>query len=378
MSRVLVREATYNDCRQAVDKAFEAFPVDVKGKRVVVKMNALMTCDPDKEAHVTHYKLVEAIIQKLETMEPAQILCGDAVGTVEYGSSERVFEAIGFKRVAGKYYKNFNKNLIVHEFKEPIQRKLALLKDVLDADVYISVPKMKTHGMTMLSGAVKNNYGLVTGAQKSLLHYITKDPDIFVRLLLELYKLKKPDLVIMDAVLAMEGYGPASKEVHWVNKILASNDGLAMEAVQAQIMGINPEDVPTLRLAKGMGLGETEIEKIEVLGDASPIPDYKTPQEKPESTFSYRAGVGTGKTSIDFFRQRVAFRPVIEYESCHPDCRECVITCPAGALSWKNNKPELDKMKCMVCSACKEACRHDALKLVVDDEVYQRLIVEER
>lgn len=374
MSKVLVIESTYDNCREAVDKVFAAFPVDVKGKRVVVKINALKSCDPDQQAMVTHYKLIQAVLAKLETLDPAQILVGDSVGTESYGNSEKIFCNARLMEGAGKYYKNFNKNLQVVSLEKPFKRQVAVLKDVLDADVYISVPKMKTHGLTMLSGSVKNNYGLLTGAQKAWYHYYSVDPEIFAQIVVEMYRLRKPDLVIMDAILAMEGYGPASPETRRVNKILASTDGVALDTVQTQIVGFQFEDVPYLRLCRQMGLGETEIDRIEIVGDASPITEYHRPTP-PASSYSYKAGVGSGTTSIDFYRDRVAYRPEIAAAKCRyaEGCRDCIAICPSGALSAGECLPALDPEKCFICSACKEACGYQALELAPHPQVLEAL-----
>jgi uncharacterized protein (DUF362 family)/ferredoxin len=374
MSKVLVIDSTYDNCQEAVEKVFAAFPVDVKGKRVAVKINALKSCDPDEQAMVTHYRVIQAVLAKLETLDPAQILVGDSVGTESYGNSEKIFRNARLMEGAGRYYKNFNKNLQVVELEQPFKRKVAVLKDVLDADVYISVPKMKTHGLTMLSGSVKNNYGLLTGAQKAWYHYHSIDPEVFARIIVEMYRLRKPDLVIMDAILAMEGYGPASPETRRVNKILAATDGVALDTVQTQIVGFTLEDVPYLRLCRQMGLGETDIGKIEIVGDASPIRDWHRPTP-PESTYSYRAGVGSGKATIDFYRDRVAYRPLITAAACRfaEGCRDCIAICPSGALTAGTGLPALEAGKCFICSACKEACPHAALELVPHPRVLEDL-----
>ncbi|MCK4984512.1 MAG: hypothetical protein KAS40_03280 [Desulfobacterales bacterium] len=68
MSRVLVTDSTYDTCREAVDLAFATFPIDIRGKRVALKMNALKAGGPDRYAYVTHYKLIKAVIEKLETV----------------------------------------------------------------------------------------------------------------------------------------------------------------------------------------------------------------------------------------------------------------------------------------------------------------------
>jgi uncharacterized protein (DUF362 family) len=57
MSSVLVADSTYDTCREAVDRAFATFPIDICGKRVALKMNALKAGDPDRYAYVT-YRLI--------------------------------------------------------------------------------------------------------------------------------------------------------------------------------------------------------------------------------------------------------------------------------------------------------------------------------
>jgi uncharacterized protein (DUF362 family)/NAD-dependent dihydropyrimidine dehydrogenase PreA subunit len=374
MSKVLVMDSTYDTCRDAVDQAFSTFPVDVSGKKVAVKMNALKAGDPDQEALVTNYHLVEAVIEKLETLKPAEIVAGDSPGTEYYGKSEHVFDATRLKEVTGSHYRNFNRNLEVIELAQPFKRKVAVLRDVLEADVYISVPKMKTHGLTMISGAIKNNYGLLTGAQKAWYHYHSVDPEKFARILIEMFRLRPPDLVIMDAILAMEGYGPASPETRWVNKILASDDAVALDTVEAKIIGFGVKDVPSLRLARDLRLGETDLKAIEVMGDASTIEEYHRPTP-PESSYSYKAGVGSGRTSRDYFQQRVCYRPEISAENCQHQqgCAACVDICPSGALTKGPDKPALDASMCMICCACMEACDFSSLELLPDEQLMESL-----
>ena len=374
MSKVLVMDSTYETCRKAVREAFSAFPVDVKGKKVAVKVNALKAGDPERQAFVTHHKILEAILRELENLGPAQIVVGDSVGTESYGSSDHVFQVTRLKEVAGAYYRNFSRNLRLVEIEKPFKRTVAVLGDVLDSDVYISVPKMKTHGLTILSGAVKNNFGLLAGAQKSWYHYYSVKPEVFAKIIIEMFRLRRPDLVIMDGILAMEGYGPASPETRWVNKVLASNDAVALDAVLAGMVGFTVDDVPYLRLARDLRLGETDVNAIEIRGEAGTIHDYHRP-EPPEASYSYRAGVGNGKTSIEYYRQRVSYRPVISAETCrHRDgCTACIDLCPVKALFSSDSIPGKDLSRCILCSACKEVCEYDALEYLPDEQWMARL-----
>lgn len=371
-SKVLVIESSYATCAEAVERAFAAFPREIKGKSVVVKVNAIRACNPDREAIVTHPALVKAVVDKLATLEPRQIIVGDSVGTESYGKSRQVFEATGLAGAAAPYYRNLSRNLKVVDVEKPFRRKVAVLKEVLDADVYISLAKMKTHGLTMLSGAVKNNYGLLAGAQKSWYHFHSETPERFAEIVIAMFRVRPPDLVIMDGILAMEGYGPCSPEARWVNKILASDDAVALDTVMGHMMGFRADEVPYLRLAGDMGIGQTDLEAMEIEGDDSPIEGFNRPVVKPESTYCYLSGVGGGKTSRLFFADRVCLRPVISAEKCPDGCTACTDACPSGAL--KPGSPTvLTSPQCMLCSACMEACMHGALQLAPDPSLRREI-----
>jgi uncharacterized protein (DUF362 family)/NAD-dependent dihydropyrimidine dehydrogenase PreA subunit len=371
-SKVLVIESSYDACAEAVARVFAAFPQDIKGKNVMVKVNALRACNPDREAIVTHPALVKAVIDKLVTLKPRRIIVGDSVGTESYGKSRYVFDVTGLAEAAGSHYRNLSLNLEVVDVEKPFKRKVAVLKDVLDADVYISLAKMKTHGMTMLSGAVKNNYGLLVGAQKSWYHFHSEKPERFAEILIEMYRLRPPDLAIMDGILAMEGYGPCSPEVRRVNKVLASTDAVALDAVMGHMMGFRTDEVPYLRLAGELGIGGTDLETMEIDGDYSPIEGFNRPVVTPETTYSYLSGVGGGRTSRVFFADRVCLRPVISVEKCPPGCTACADACPSGALEAVS-PPVLASSQCMLCSACMEACEYGALQLIPDQSLRREI-----
>ena len=370
--KVIVMESSYATCAEAVERAFDAFPLAIKGKSVIIKVNAIRACDPDHSAIVTHPALVKAVIDKLETLGPKRIIVGDSVGTESYGNSRYIFDTTGLAKAAGPHYRNLSLNLKLVDVERPFKRRVAVLKDVLDADVYIAMPKMKTHGMTMLSGAVKHNYGLLAGAQKSWYHYYAERPELFAEILIEMYRLRPPDLVIMDGILAMEGYGPCSPESRWVNKVLAAADAVALDAVMAHMMGFRTDEVPYLRIAGERGVGETDLDAMEIEGDFSPIQGFNRPVVIPESTYCYLSGVGGGKTSRAFFADRVCYRPVFQAQKCPPGCVACVDACPADALK-PGIPPELLSERCMLCSACREACTNDAIRFAPDEAMLKEL-----
>jgi len=167
--------------------------------------------------------------------------------------------------------------------------------------------------------------------------------------------------------MAMEGYGPSSPEVRWVNKVIASDNAVALDTVLAKIIGFRVEDVPYLRLAREQALGETDLNAIEVIGDANTIEDYHRP-EPPEASYKYRAGIGSGSTSIVFYRERVSYRPDFSPEKCrHAEgCSSCVDVCPSGALRKGTEVPVLESAECILCSACREVCDFEGLEFTPD------------
>ena len=381
MSKVLMLNTTYDTCEKAIDQVFETFPTDVKGKRVVLKVNGLKGGDPHKTAFTTDYRFLAKVISKVESMGAKEILVGDSTGTQFYGRSEEVFEQSRMKEAAGKYYKNFNKNVTVVNLERPIKRDIAVLKDVLDAEVLIALPKMKTHGMARLSGSVKLCFGIIAGAQKVWYHYMTVFPETFAEILVEAYMLRQPDLVIMDAITAMEGYGPASNNTHEVGKIIAGDNCTTIDTAIADMIGYEVDEIPMLRLCRDRKLGETDISKIEIIGDNRINKQYFLPAE-PVATYGvpafYQEGVGVLYASIEHYRDKVAWRPVIDRELC-TQCQECkkehlcVKYCPFGALTSGGEGPKLDRDKCHICCTCMEWCPNKALILTADPEVLEQL-----
>jgi ferredoxin len=160
-------------------------------------------------------------------------------------------------------------------------------------------------------------------------------------------------------------YGPCSPEVRRVNRVLAATDAVALDAVFARMVGFRIDEVPYLRIARELELGRTDPDAIEIEGDGSPIEGFNRPVVTPESTYGYLSGVGGGRTSRAFYADRVCYRPVIVARNCSPGCTACADACPSGALK-PGHPPVLTSSECMLCSACMEACIHDAIRLLPD------------
>jgi uncharacterized protein (DUF362 family)/NAD-dependent dihydropyrimidine dehydrogenase PreA subunit len=354
MHRVMIQQANYEDCRRAIDSAFELFPIDVRGKKVLVKPNVLRAADPE-QGIATHPAVVLAVVEKLEELKPAAITVGDNPGAMSYGDNEKAFRRSGLMEAAKGYYQNISGDAVEVDFVQEFLDTVSVSRAVLEADVFISVPKFKTHGLTVITGAIKNSYGIIPGALKARLHSKAWNALLFNRLIVDVFSLRIPDFFIVDAVVGMEGNGPASPNLREIGKILASDNGVALDATIARMMGVSPQSLPFLETARQRSLGDYEEESIEIVGDLNVIPDFKVPPAITEST-EMPSGIR------EFFLGRVGLRPSADRDLC-TSCETCIEQCPASALVMDDGLPVVDPEKCITCFCCQEICPEMAIAL---------------
>lgn len=355
MTKVMISPATYQSLDRALDRAFSLFPPDVRGKKVLVKPNVLRPSAPS-EAIATHPAMLRAVVERLETMGPASLIVGDNPGVMGYGANEDAFRKTGLLEAAKGYYQNIGDDSETMAFNPEFAPTVSVSRAALEADVVISLPKFKTHGLVVMSGAIKNSYGLLPGAQKAKLHMIAGSAERFHELIVDVFRLRVPDLFIVDAVLAMEGNGPASPDLRDVGLLLASDNAVALDAVIATMMGCEPGRLPFLRKARALGLGDYDLGKIEIDGELRSIPGFKLPPLSGEAILSNEAGEA-------FLHSRAAMRPQADPDLCS-GCAACVDQCPVSALSiGDDNLPHVDAAACIACFCCQEICPEKAMTL---------------
>jgi uncharacterized protein (DUF362 family)/NAD-dependent dihydropyrimidine dehydrogenase PreA subunit len=355
MHKVMILDAEYDNCNEAVKRAFEVFPIDLKGKKIMVKPNALRANAPE-EAVTTHPSVLRAVIEELEKYNPADIIVGDNPGMAHYGANEETFKKTGLLEAAGKYYRNIGSNASDIEISSRFYKTVGVSNAILDADIYISLPKFKTHGLTILSGAIKNNYGILPGAQKADGHCTAGNPYNFHELVVDIYAIRIPDLIIVDGILGMEGNGPVSTDLRPIGKILVSDNGVAMDATISRMMGYDPANLHFLQVAKKMGYGDFEADKIDLLGELVTIPNFKLPPS------AHGHGDGTPSFGREFIERLANMRPKVDESIC-TGCGTCVDECPAQALSLIEAYPEVATEKCIACFCCQEKCPEKAIQL---------------
>jgi len=141
-------------------------------------------------------------------------------------------------------------------------KEVMLPKIAVDADVIISVPKMKVHDVCLVTLSLKNMKGVLPDKYKRALHH----EHGVAQGLVDLYTGFKPHLTIMDAIIGSEGFGPALGTPKPMGLILAGKDALAVDTVAAAVMGYDPMEEPTIKIAADMGIG-IPLDKIEVVGE---------------------------------------------------------------------------------------------------------------
>ncbi len=350
----MIHPATYENCRLAVDRAFDLFPHNLTGKKVVIKPNVLRKSTAEEHI-VTHPAILLAVVEKVESMTPSEIIVGDNPGLVSYGDNEESFEQTGLMAAAKGYYKNLGDNPQQVAFHPDFMPEVGVSKEILDADIVISLPKFKTHGLTVMTGAIKNSYGILPGAQKARLHHLAGSPERFHDLIVEVFRLRKPDLFIMDAVVGMEGNGPASPELREIGLILASDNAVALDGVVARMMGIDAGCLRFLQTAKNMGLGDFTPSMVQIDGTMQILENFKLPPLGGEA-------ISGNSTIRELIESRSQVRPKADKELCTA-CGACVDHCPVSALTMVEDHPVVDAETCITCFCCQEICPEKAIAL---------------
>jgi len=350
----MIHPATYDNVRQAVDRAFALFPCRLEGKRVLIKPNVLRGSRAT-EGIVTHPEVLRAVVEKVETLKPAFIVVGDNPGLFSYGANEESFKIAGLMDASRGHYQNIGNQAQTVQFNADFLPTVSISRIVLEADVIISLPKFKTHGLTVMTGAIKNSYGFLPGAQKAKLHKAAGSPARFHEMLVDLFKLRVPDLFIVDAVVGMEGNGPASPDLRDIGLILASDNAVALDAVIATMMGCDPGRLRFLQKAKALGLGDYDLSTIEVIGELKRLPNWKLPPLGGEA-------IHRNEGMQNLIRDRTILRPKADPDLC-TGCGTCADQCPVQALAMSSGLPTVDPERCITCFCCQEMCSEKAITL---------------
>ncbi len=334
-----------------VHRVLEEYRLDVAGKTVLLKPNMLGAWKPEAGV-TTHPSLVRAMRMALEE-KGARVLVGDNPGLAGYGAIERCGRRSGLAEAAGDGWLNMSRDWERVTLNSRFCDSTIVSRAVLEADLLVSLPKFKTHMGTVFTGAIKNSFGFLVGAEKARMHTLAPRPSDFGELLLDIYLVRPPDLVVMDAGIVMEGNGPSSGKLRDVGRLMAGVDGVALDALAAHMMGVEPRRIPALRAAESRGLGPFEMETLNVQGPFEVIPRFKLPM----SLASSRLG---GIVQYPGFSFVARPRLKADRKLCN-GCGTCEKHCPVNAIELRE-RPVFTRSACIGCYCCYELCPEHALK----------------
>ncbi|MDQ1279651.1 MAG: hypothetical protein QG670_913 [Thermoproteota archaeon] len=229
--------------------------------RILIKPNYVVA-KASSTGITTDSRVIESLIEFLKNKEVKQITVGEGGS----GDTDRAFEIVGIKDVTIRQkvkLVNLNRDLTV---KMKIQQALALnevnvAKTAIDSTCIINVPKLKIHHMALVTVSMKNLMGVIL--PKSIMHDQLDEKIVDLASILK----DKVKLNVVDCIVGAEENETYGSPVQ-MDLIIAGRDMVAVDSVSAAVMGMDPRKVKYLRLAEERGLGISNLEEIEVLGES--------------------------------------------------------------------------------------------------------------
>ena len=346
----LVQEAT----KKAIDLVGGISNFIKPQSKVLVKPNLLMAKEPEFGVD-THPEVVRAVIKILKEIS-CVIYLGDGPSALgdQLENVGEVYEKTGMQKLSyeeGVELVKFDKRRWHGEFP---------LTTWLDTcDYIVSIPKFKTHDLTILTGAIKNLYGLVSGTYKMELHKRYFAVEGFAKILVDIYEETRPAFTIIDGIVSMEGDGPAtSGKLRNTGLLFAGFDCVALDSVLALIMGLEPLDILTTKEAARRGLGVADINSIEILGEKLEEV-IEEPFQLPTPSILRKK---VPRPIIEIVKSLIRYYPRVEHRNC-TRCGICIEACPNKVISIRSNRIVIDYSKCISCFCCQEACPESAIKV---------------
>jgi len=319
-----------------------------KGERVLLKTNLLIPSDP-KKAVVTNPAVIQALAETVIQIGAVPFIGDSPSGQFTKRRLEKTYQKSGLVSVANDLGIDLNYDTGVTKIDVPQGKKLKktpICDYVLHAEKIIAVPKIKTHSYMIMTLATKIMYGVVPGLTKAKYHSLFFRRAAFADMLLDVLSIKKPDLIVMDGVIGMQGEGPSGGTPVDLGVLLASEDAVAMDLGVCDMLGIEPIRIPTLRQAKLRHLWPSEIQY-----------PLLAPQDVRCTGFVLPSSAGSLMSSSKDHHQQP-----IPTEKCTA-CGQCVEICPKQAIQIREQRASVDYTKCIACYCCHEICPYEAIRL---------------
>lgn len=351
--------------RDLIDQSFKEFNIYDKldsTKKVFIKLNLVGPFEKEKGI-TTHPAILQAVLDLILPITKNVIV----------GDNPAIRDQIPTLKKCGLYdtIKNANVEILegtdfttITNSNPKIYSKFEVSRQMIDCDLLINLPKIKTHSLTYMTCAEKNFFGLIYGLNKSAWHTKASNPLEFGEALNDLYgalleSFKDKTLFhITDGIIGLEGEGPSSGgKAKKANCIISSTDAVSIDRVAVELVHLNYEKLYVNQIANDRGYGEGDINKIEIKGN--PLSDF-------EDIHFLAPKDSLGSTGIKFLRHKfvrnmLLEHPQIDINKCIK-CGQCATICPVKTMQIEKGKyPHLKSNICIRCWCCAEVCPQNAI-----------------
>jgi uncharacterized protein (DUF362 family) len=269
-SRVAILEARsyQTSLEDIIRHGIHLFKLDLKGKRIVLKPN-LVEFDP-KGVINTHPAVIEAAIASFRSLGAREVVVAEGPG--HRRDNEYLLTASGIYDVINEHrvrYVDLNTDDVRRtKLRSSFTNlsELYLPETLFNADLLVSMPKLKTHHWAGVTLSLKNMFGVVPGSvygwPKNALHWAG-----IHRSILDINSsLPIPQFAIVDGIVGMEGNGPLQGQAKQSGVLILGDDLVAVDATAARLMKIEPRKIDYLEIADRF-LGNISHERIVLVGE---------------------------------------------------------------------------------------------------------------